>query len=124
MTGTAIVTGGTRGIGEAVSVALAGAGYRVAACYGGDDAAANAFRDRTGISIYRFDVSDFDACGAAVAKIESDLGPVDVLVNNAGIIWDVPLHRMTMAQWSTASSSCRAMSSKACANAASGGSST
>ena len=101
MTGTAIVTGGTRGIGEAVSVALAGAGYRVAACYGGDDAAANAFRDRTGISIYRFDVSDFDACGAAVAKIESDLGPVDVLVNNAGIIWDVPLHRMTMAQWST-----------------------
>ncbi len=100
-TRTAIVTGGTRGIGEAVSAALAGAGFRVAATYSGDDAAAQAFHDRTGIGTYKFDVGDFDAAGDAVARIEAELGPVDVLVNNAGIIWDVPVHRMTMEQWSS-----------------------
>jgi acetoacetyl-CoA reductase len=101
MVKTAIVTGGTRGIGRAVSIALAREGYQVAATYGGDDVAARAFGNLTGIGTYKFDVSDFDAAADAVAKIEAELGPTDVLVNNAGIIWDVPVHRMSMEQWST-----------------------
>jgi len=96
----ALVTGGTRGIGRAVSEALKAAGYRVAANYGGNDEAANAFKDETGIPVYKFDVGDFDACTAAVAKIADDLGPIEILVNNAGITRDAILHRMTREQWS------------------------
>ncbi len=96
----AIVTGGTRGIGRAISIALKEAGYSVAANYGGNDEAANAFKDETGIPVYKFDVGDFDASTKAVAKISDDLGPVEVLVNNAGITRDATLHRMTREQWS------------------------
>ena len=96
----AIVTGGTRGIGRAVSEALKEAGYSVAANYGGNDEAANAFKDETGIPVYKFDVGNFDACAEAIAKITDDLGPVEVLVNNAGITRDSTLHRMTREQWS------------------------
>ena len=95
----AIVTGGTRGIGEAISLALRDAGYTVAANYGGDDAKAAEFTKRTGIASYKWNVADFDACQAGVAKVEADLGPVDVLVNNAGITRDGVLMKMTYAQW-------------------------
>ncbi len=95
----AIVTGGTRGIGEAISVALKDAGYTVAATYAGNDEAANRFRDSTGIAVYKFDVSDFEACQSAVHQIEKDLGNVDVLVNNAGITRDSTMHRMSFEQW-------------------------
>ncbi|MCP5153679.1 MAG: acetoacetyl-CoA reductase [Ectothiorhodospiraceae bacterium] len=95
----AIVTGGTRGIGEAISIALKNAGHKVAASYHGNDEAAERFRQRTGISTYRFDVSDFDACKAAVERVAADLGPVDILVNNAGITKDGTLHRMSFDQW-------------------------
>ncbi len=99
MTRTALVTGGTRGIGEAICVALTGAGYRVAANYTGNDTAAQEFTKRTGVAAYKFDVSDFDAVAAGVANIEADLGPIDVLVNNAGITRDGTMHKMTSAQW-------------------------
>jgi acetoacetyl-CoA reductase len=99
MTRVALVTGGTRGIGEAISVALKAAGYKVAASYGGNDAAAEAFKSKTGIAVYKFDVGDFDACKSAVARVEADCGPVDVLVNNAGITRDSAFHRMTPEQW-------------------------
>jgi len=99
MSRVALVTGGTRGIGEAICVALKNAGYTVAANYGGNDDAAKAFTERTGIQAYKFDVSDFAACEAGVKKIEDELGPVDVLVNNAGITRDTTLHRMTPEQW-------------------------
>jgi len=99
MARVALVTGGTRGIGEAVSVALKEAGYDVAANYGGNDEAASKFSERTGIPVYKFDVGDFDACAEAIGKIESDLGPVDVLVNNAGITRDRPLHKMSKEEW-------------------------
>ncbi|MCG8547216.1 MAG: acetoacetyl-CoA reductase [Alphaproteobacteria bacterium] len=99
MARVALVTGGTRGIGEAISVALKEAGYKVAANYGGNDAAASAFNEKTGIPVYKFDVGDFDACKAAIEKIESDLGPVEVLVNNAGITRDATFHRMTEENW-------------------------
>jgi acetoacetyl-CoA reductase len=95
----ALVTGGTRGIGRAICVALKDAGYRVAANYGGDTAAAEAMSAETGIPAYRFDVSDFAACTAGLAKVAADLGPVEVLVNNAGITRDATLHRMTPEQW-------------------------
>ena len=95
----AIVTGGTRGIGRAISVALNEAGYSVAANYGGNDEAANAFKGETGIPVYKFDVGDFDASTEAVAKISDDLGPVEILVNNAGITRDTTMHRMTFEQW-------------------------
>ena len=95
----ALVTGGTRGIGEAISIALEAAGCAVAASYAGNDEAAKGFRDKTGIAAYKFNVCDFDACKSAVAKIESDLGPIDVLVNNAGITRDAAFHRMTPEQW-------------------------
>ncbi|OYQ36546.1 beta-ketoacyl-ACP reductase [Niveispirillum lacus] len=99
MARVALVTGGTRGIGEAISVALKDAGYIVAANYAGNDAAAAEFTERTGIKAYKFDVSDFEAVKASVAQIEADLGPVDVLVNNAGITRDGTMHRMSFEQW-------------------------
>ena len=95
----AIVTGGTRGIGAAISVALKDAGYKVAANYGGNDEAARAFTQETGIAAFRFDVSNFEACKAGVEKVEAELGPVDVVVNNAGITRDTTIHRMTPEQW-------------------------
>ena len=97
----AIVTGGTRGIGEAVSIALNGAGFKVAANYAGNHNRAQEFNARTGISIYPFDVSDFEQCKAGVEKITSELGEVDVLVNNAGITRDRTLHSMDFEQWNT-----------------------
>ena len=99
MARVALVTGGTRGIGEAISVALKEAGHTVAANYGGNDEAANAFKERTGIAVYKWDVSDFEACRDGIAKVEADLGPVDILVNNAGITRDTTLHRMKPEQW-------------------------
>jgi len=99
MARTALVTGGTRGIGEAISVGLKGAGFNVVANYGGNDEAAKKFTDATGIPAVKFDVGDFDAVQAGIAKIESDHGPVEVLVNNAGITRDVPLHKMAADKW-------------------------
>ncbi len=99
MARVALVTGGTRGIGAAISVALNAAGYKVAATYGGNDEAADKFKDETGIAVYKWDVSDFEACSAGVARVQADLGPVDVLVNNAGITRDTTLHKMTVDQW-------------------------
>jgi acetoacetyl-CoA reductase len=99
MARVALVTGGSRGIGEAISIALKEAGYNVAANYGGNDEAANAFKERTGIPVYKFDVGDFEACKAGVAAVEADLGPVEVLVNNAGITRDGMLHKMSPENW-------------------------
>ena len=99
MARVALVTGGTRGIGRAISIALKDAGLKVAANYGGNDDAANAFRKETGIAVYKFDVGDFEACKAGIAKVVAEVGPVDVLVNNAGITRDKPLHRMEKEQW-------------------------
>ncbi|MFD1623704.1 acetoacetyl-CoA reductase [Azospirillum griseum] len=99
MARVAVVTGGTRGIGEAVAVGLKNAGYTVAATYAGNDAAAQEFTARTGIAAYKFDVSSFDACKEGIAKITADLGPVEVLINNAGITRDGVMHRMTYEQW-------------------------
>ena len=95
----AIVTGGTRGIGEAISIALKAKGYRVAASYAGNDAAAQQFQAATGIPVYKWDVSSYEACAAGIAQVEKDLGPVDVLVNNAGITKDGMFHKMTPEQW-------------------------
>ena len=97
----AIVTGGTRGIGEAISVGLKEAGYTVAATYAGNEEAANRFKDKTGISVYKFNVSDFEACEKAVERITEDLGDVDILVNNAGITRDGTMHRMSFDQWNS-----------------------
>ena len=99
MSRVALVTGGTRGIGEAISISLKEAGYTVAANYGGNDEAANEFSSRTGIKVYKFDVSDFDAVSEGVAAVEAELGPVEVLVNNAGITRDGTMHRMNFEQW-------------------------
>jgi len=99
MARVAIVTGGTRGIGEAISVALKDKGMTVAANYAGNDERARAFTDRTGILAYKWDVSDFDACMAGVAQVESDLGAVAVLVNNAGITRDATMKRMDHSKW-------------------------
>src|SRR5256885_12996852 len=95
----AVVTGGTRGIGEAISVALKNAGYTVAANYAGNDSAANAFHDRTGIAVFKFDVAEFKACEKGVAEITEKLGAIDVLVNNAGITRDTTIVKMTPEQW-------------------------
>lgn len=100
MARVAVVTGGTRGIGEAISSALKSKGYRVAATYAGNDTAAQKFQAATGIPVYKFDVGDYAACEKGVAQIVRDLGGVDVLVNNAGITRDAVLHRMSPAQWS------------------------
>jgi len=99
MARVALVTGGTRGIGAAISTALKEAGYSVAANYGGNDEAANKFKGETGIAVYKWDVGDFEACKAGVAQVESDLGPIEVLVNNAGITRDGMFHKMTPENW-------------------------
>jgi acetoacetyl-CoA reductase len=99
MARVAVVTGGTRGIGAAISKALKAAGYNVAATYAGNDEAAQKFKAETGIAVYKWDVASFDACAAGIKQVEADIGPVDVLVNNAGITRDAQLHRMTLEQW-------------------------
>jgi acetoacetyl-CoA reductase len=99
MARVAVVTGGTRGIGEAISLALRDAGMTVAANYAGNEERARAFTERTGIRAYKWDVADFDACVAGVQQIEAELGPVDVLVNNAGITRDGTMKRMNRQAW-------------------------
>ena len=95
----ALVTGGTRGIGEAISLALKAAGCTVVANYSGNEEAAKAFNKTTGIPVYRFDVSQFEECQSSVRKIEAEVGPIEILVNNAGITRDATLHKMTFEQW-------------------------
>lgn len=99
MARVALVTGGTRGIGASISRALKAAGYKVAANYGGNDEAANKFKAETGIPVFKWDVSSFEACAAGIKQVEAELGPVEVLVNNAGITRDATLHRMKPEQW-------------------------
>ena len=99
MTQVALVTGGTRGIGAAISIALKNAGYTVAANYAGNDDAAAAFSAETGIATYKWSVADYDACTLGVKLVEADLGPVAVLINNAGITRDGMFHKMTLSQW-------------------------
>ncbi|MBR0776971.1 acetoacetyl-CoA reductase [Bradyrhizobium diazoefficiens] len=99
MARVALVTGGTRGIGAAISKALKAAGYKVAASYAGNDAAAEKFKAETGIAVYKWDVASFEACADGVKKVEADLGPIEVLVNNAGITRDTAFHKMTLEQW-------------------------
>ena len=100
MARVALVTGGTRGIGAAIATALKTAGYTVAANYAGNAEKAKAFAEETGIPVYQWDVSSYEACAEGVARVEADLGPIDVLVNNAGITRDAMFHKMTPAQWS------------------------
>jgi len=100
MTRVALVTGGTRGIGGAISRTLKAAGHKVAASYAGNDEAARKFSSETGIPVFKWDVGDYDACAAGVAKVEAEVGPVDILVNNAGITKDGFFHKMTKDQWS------------------------
>ena len=95
----ALVTGGSRGIGAAISIALKDAGYTVAANYAGNDEAAKKFTDETGIKTYKWSVADYDACKAGIAQVEADLGPVEELENNAGITRDGMFHKMTPQQW-------------------------
>ncbi|WP_308917501.1 acetoacetyl-CoA reductase [Jannaschia sp. LMIT008] len=95
----ALVTGGSRGIGAAISKALQEQGAQVAATYAGNDERAKQFTDETGIATYKWNVADYDACKDGVARVESDLGPVDILVNNAGITRDAPFHKMTPQHW-------------------------
>src|SRR3954463_16332619 len=99
MARVAVVTGGTRGIGAAISRALKTAGYNVAANYGGNDEAAQKFKAETGIPVFKWDVSSYDACTAGLKQVESEVGPVDVVVNNAGITRDAMFHRMKPEQW-------------------------
>jgi acetoacetyl-CoA reductase len=99
MARVAVVTGGTRGIGEAISLGLKEAGYKVAAVYAGNDEKAREFSERTGIAVFKWDVSSFDACKEGLAKVEAELGPVEIVVNNAGITRDGVLHRMSFEQW-------------------------
>ena len=99
MSRIALVTGGSRGIGAAISTALQATGYTVAATYAGNDEKAAAFTAETGIKTYKWDVSDYDACAAGIAAVEADLGLVDILVNNAGITRDAPFHKMSRDQW-------------------------
>src|SRR5215208_6085862 len=100
MARVALVTGGSRGIGAAISRALKQEGFAVAASYAGNDEAAQRFKSETGIPVFKWDVGDYDACAAGVKQVESEVGPVDVLVNNAGITRDGFFHRMTKEQWS------------------------
>jgi len=99
MARVAVVSGGTRGIGAAICVALKEAGYLVAANYVGNDEAANAFTAKTGIPIYKWDVTDYQACADGLGKIAKDLGPIDILINNAGITRDTMFHKMTPEHW-------------------------
>jgi acetoacetyl-CoA reductase len=99
MARVAVVTGGSRGIGAAISKALKAAGYKVAATYAGNDEAADAFKKETGIPVYKWDVSNTEACAAGLKKVAEDLGPIEVLVNNAGITRDAMFHKMTAQQW-------------------------
>src|SRR5207342_3559772 len=99
MSRVAIVTGGTRGIGAAIAKALEAAGYKVAANYGGNDEAAQKFKAETGIPVFKWDVSSFEACVEGIKKVETDVGPIEVLVNNAGITRDAMFHRMKPEQW-------------------------
>ena len=101
MSRVAVVTGGTRGIGEAISKALKAAGFKVAAIYAGNDEAAQKFKSATGIAVYKWDVSSYDSCAAGLKQVEADLGPVEVLVNNAGVTRDTMFHRMSPEQWTT-----------------------
>ena len=100
MARTALVTGGSRGIGAAISKALKEAGYTVAATYAGNDEAAAKFTDETGIKTYKWNVADYDASKAGIAQVEADLGPIEIVVANAGITRDAPFHKMTPQQWS------------------------
>ena len=95
----ALVTGGTRGIGAAISKGLKAKGYKVAANYGGNDEAANAFKAETGIPVFKFDVGDFASCEAGIKAVEAEVGPVEVLVNNAGITRDGAFHKMSFDKW-------------------------
>jgi len=95
----ALVTGGTRGISAAISKGLQAKGYRVAANYAGNDEAAQAFKSETGIPVFKFDVGDYESCQAGIAAVEAELGPVEVLVNNAGITRDGAFHKMDFAKW-------------------------
>ena len=99
MARVAVVTGGTRGIGAAASKALAAAGYAVAATYSGNDEAAARFHAETGVSVYKWDVANFEACSAGLAQVAKELGPVEILVNNAGVTKDGMFHKMTPEQW-------------------------
>src|SRR5262244_823090 len=99
MARVALVTGGTRGIGAAIAKALKAAGYKVAANYGGNDEAAQQFKTGTGIPVFKWDVSSYEACADGIKKVEAEVGPIEVLVNNAGITRDAPFHRMTPEQW-------------------------
>jgi acetoacetyl-CoA reductase len=99
MARVAVVTGGSRGIGEAISVALKNAGYKVAANYAGNDERAKAFSDKTGIAAFKWDVSVYEDCVAGIAKVEAQLGPVDVVVNNAGITRDATMKKMGRDSW-------------------------
>ena len=99
MARVALVTGGSRGIGAAISLALKNAGYNVAANYAGNDEAANKFKEKNGIPVFKWSVADYDACAAGIKQVESQLGPVEVLVNNAGITRDAMFHRMTREHW-------------------------
>jgi acetoacetyl-CoA reductase len=99
MSRVALVTGGTRGIGAAICRALKAAGYQVAANYAGNDEAAQKFKAQTGIPVYKWDVSSYEACAAGVQQVAADLGPIEVLVNNAGITRDAMFHRMKPEQW-------------------------
>ena len=99
MARTALVTGGSRGIGEAISKALKAEGYSVAATYAGNDEAAAAFKEATGIATYKWNVADYDSSKAGIEKVEAEIGPIDVVVANAGITRDAPFHKMTPEQW-------------------------
>lgn len=99
MSRTALVTGGTRGIGRAISQYLKNQGYKVAANYAGNDEAARQCEQEIGVSCFKFDVADFDAVGAGIAEIEASLGPIDTVINNAGVTRDAPFHRMSLEQW-------------------------
>src|ERR1700686_3644319 len=101
MARVALVTGGTRGIGQAICKAMQAAGYKVAANYAGNDEAAQKFKAATGIPVYKWDVSSYDSCAAGIKAVEAELGPIEVLVNNAGVTRDTMFHRMTPEQWTT-----------------------
>ena len=99
MARVAIVTGGTRGIGAAIALALKQTGYTVAVNYCGNEEAAASFKAKHDIPVYKWTVADYEACASGIAQVEADLGPIDILVNNAGITRDAMFHKMTPQQW-------------------------